>query len=210
MLFFSFSFVLFLIFQVFVFFLLFLFRDKLFRCFFPFRWFRAGFGRSCEWDVSELCDCSDLLVEEDVELSELSESSDELNSCNSRFRCGLTKVAVAEEEDFEQHSFSNAVFSVFMFALFLKSFAHFPVASMPEAYWWGFENNVLATDRWVAVRNSAAPTSIASSMKASVCSSAPTTHFKTPLTWSLVAVVSLFLVLKCFKFSRSGFSFFGI
>ena len=55
----------------------------------------AGFGRSCESDVSELSDCPDLL-EEDVELS-----SDELNSCNSRFRCGLTQVAVAEEEDLE-------------------------------------------------------------------------------------------------------------
>ena len=60
----------------------------------------AGFGRSCESDVSELSDCPDLL-EEDVELSELSESSDELNSCNSRFCCGLTQEAVAEEEDLE-------------------------------------------------------------------------------------------------------------
>ena len=53
--------------------------------------------------MSELSESWDVVDDE----FELSESSDKLNSSNSRFRCGLTEVAVAEEEDLEQHSFKR-------------------------------------------------------------------------------------------------------
>ena len=87
-----------------------------------------------------------------------------------------------------------------MLGFFLKWLANCAVVSMAEAYWSGFLNNVLATDRWVAVRNSAAPTSIASSMKASVSSSARLHAFYVDLgCWRLPTFL--------FKFWSRGFSF---